>query len=58
MSKIIMETPSYLFNYTNIGYQSYLIAQEELDLMEKLFFESIRLGSILDDNRISEPVFR
>ena len=26
MSKIIMETPSYLFNYTNIGYQSYLIA--------------------------------
>ncbi|MDC1080859.1 formimidoylglutamase [Flavobacteriaceae bacterium] len=58
MSKIIMETPSYLFNYTNIGYQSYLIAQEELDLMEKLFFESIRLGSILDDNRISEPLFR
>jgi hypothetical protein len=58
MSKIIMETPGYLFNYTNIGYQSYLIAQEELDLMEKLFFESIRLGSILDDNRISEPVFR
>ena len=58
MSKIIMETPCHLFNYTNIGYQSYLIAQEELDLMEKLFFESIRLGSILDDNRISEPVFR
>tara|TARA_B100000767_G_C19778063_1_gene543906 strand:- start:9762 stop:10913 length:1152 start_codon:yes stop_codon:yes gene_type:complete len=58
MSKIIMETPSYLLNYTNIGYQSYLIAQEELDLMEKLFFESIRLGSILENNRISEPVFR
>ncbi len=37
MSKIIMDTPSYLLNYTNIGYQSYLIAQEELDLMEKLF---------------------
>ena len=58
MSKIIMDTPSYLFNYTNIGYQSYLIAQEELDLMEKLFFDSIRLGSVLDNNQITEPIFR
>ena len=58
MSKIIMDTPSYLFNYTNVGYQSYLIAQEELDLMEKLFFDSIRLGSVLDNNQITEPIFR
>ena len=58
MSRIIMENPSYLYNYTNIGYQSYLIAQEELDLMEKLFFESIRLGSVLDNNQVTEPAFR
>ena len=43
MSKIIMESPSKLFNYTNIGYQSYLIAQEELDLMDKLFSRSISI---------------
>ena len=58
MSKIIMESPSKLFNYTNIGYQSYLIAQEELDLMDKLFFEAFRLGHVLDDPKAIEPIFR
>ena len=37
MSSIIMHKPSYLFSYTNIGYQSYLNSQEEIDLIEKLF---------------------
>jgi len=58
MSKIIMEQPNYLQNYTNIGYQSYLIAQEELDLMEKLFFERIRLGAFIDDLTEVEPPLR
>jgi len=48
MSEIIMQNPSRLYNFTNLGYQSYLIAQEELDLMDKLFFESYRLGYVLD----------
>ena len=58
MSRIIMEQPNYLHNYTNLGYQSYLIAQEELDLMDKLFFESYRLGSFADDVTITEPLLR
>lgn len=58
MSKIIMENPTRLNNYTNIGYQTYLIAQEELDLMDKLFFESIRLGQVLDHVDQTEPYFR
>ena len=58
MSKIIMRQPNYLNNYTNLGYQSYLIAQEELDLIEKLHFESIRLGLLLDKISIAEPHLR
>ena len=58
MSRIIMEQPNYLLNYSNLGYQSYYIAQEELDLMDKLHFESVRLGALLDDVRQSEPYFR
>ena len=58
MSKIIMKQPNYLNNYTNLGYQSYLIAQEELDLIEKLHFESIRLGLLLDKISIAEPHLR
>lgn len=58
MSQIIMENPSKLFNFTNLGYQSFLIAQEELDLMEKLFFDAMRLGEVLDHPEHTEPVFR
>ena len=58
MSEIIMQKPSRLYNFTNLGYQSYLIAQEELDLMDKLFFEAYRLGEVLDYPQKTEPVFR
>ena len=58
MSRIIMEQPNFLYNFTNLGYQSYYIAQEELDLMEKLHFDSLRLGALLDDISKSEPFFK
>lgn len=58
MSEIIMENPSQLYNFTNLGYQSFLIAQEELDLMDKLFFDAYRLGHVLDAPEKTEPVFR
>ena len=53
-----MEQPNSLYNFTNLGYQSYFIAQEELDLIEKLHFDSLRLGDLLDDITKSEPFFR
>ena len=58
LTKMIVEEPNNLFNYTNIGYQTYFNSQEEIDLIEKLFFESYRLGEISNDPTISEPVFR
>ncbi len=58
MSKIIMEKPNVLNNYTNMGYQSYYCAIEEKDLMDKLYFDGIRLGQLLDNTKLSEPVFR
>tara|TARA_B100000925_G_scaffold288354_1_gene269183 strand:- start:171 stop:1319 length:1149 start_codon:yes stop_codon:yes gene_type:complete len=58
MNDIITKSPSRLNNFTNLGYQTYLIAQEELDLMDKLFFDSFRLGEVLNDLKITEPVFR
>ncbi|HBS12182.1 MAG TPA: arginase, partial [Flavobacteriaceae bacterium] len=44
LSKIVMEKPSNLFNYSNIGYQTYFNSQEEIDLLEKLYFDIYRLG--------------
>ena len=58
MNDIITKHPSRLNNFTNLAYQTYLIAQEELDLMDKLFFDSYRLGEVLNDLKITEPVFR
>ena len=58
MSNIIMEKPNVLNNYTNLGFQNYYCAIEEKDLMDKLYFEGIRLGQVLDDTQLVEPVFR
>jgi len=58
LTKIIIEEPNNLFNFCNLGYQTYNNSQEEIDLIDKLFFEAYRLGEISNTIAISEPVFR
>ncbi|WP_222981659.1 formimidoylglutamase [Flagellimonas meishanensis] len=58
MSRIITDKPNNLFNFSNIGYQSYFNAQEEIDLMERLFFDAHRLGDIAAHLELAEPVLR
>lgn len=56
--KIILEEPYNLFNYSTIGYQTYFNSQEEIDLMERLYFESYRLGEVSNNINSVEPVMR
>lgn len=58
LTNIIMDEPNNLFNYCNIGYQTYYNSQEEIDLIEKLFFDAYRLGEISNTIALAEPVFR
>jgi arginase family enzyme len=58
LSKIVVDEPNNLFNYSNLGYQTYFNSQEEADLIEKLFFETYRLGDLSSNITISEPIFR
>jgi len=58
LTKIIIDEPNNLFNFCNIGYQTYYNSQEEIDLIEKLFFDAYRLGEVSNNISISEPVFR
>lgn len=58
LAKIIMEEPNNLYNYSNVGYQTYFTSQEEIDLMDKMFFDSYRLGEIGVDITVVEPVLR
>jgi arginase family enzyme len=58
LSKIILHQPNYLFNYTNIGYQSYLVDQGGINLLRNLFFDFYRLGNIQADIEGVEPYVR
>ena len=58
MNKIILDDSNKLNDFTNIGYQRHLCSYDEIELMEKLFFEKISLGEILENNMRAEPIIR
>jgi formiminoglutamase len=58
LSSIILYQPNYLFNYANIGYQSYFVDQEALKLMKNLFFDTYRLGILRENLEEVEPIVR
>ncbi len=57
LGKIIVDKPNNLFNYSNLGYQTYFNSQEEINLLEKMYFDLYRLGD-LQDITLVEPVMR
>ena len=58
LSHIILNQPNFLFNYTNIGYQTYFIDQDALKLMRNLFFDTYRLGIVRENLTEVEPMVR
>lgn len=58
IGRIIVDKPYNLFNYSNLGYQTFLNNQDEIDLMIKLYFDAFRLGTVTDDISAVEPVLR
>ncbi|MFD2161254.1 formimidoylglutamase [Paradesertivirga mongoliensis] len=58
LNKIFLHQPNYLFNYSNIGYQTYYVNQESLRVMEKLLFDVNRLGEFYGNVTMSEPIVR
>jgi formiminoglutamase len=58
LSRIILEKPNRLYNFSNLGYQTYFIHPDEVDLMDKMYFEAYRLGHLQNDIREAEPVVR
>ena len=58
LSNIILHQPNFLFNYTNIGYQTYFVEQEALKLMQNLFFDIYRLGIVRENLEEVEPMVR
>ncbi|RZM07832.1 MAG: arginase, partial [Pedobacter sp.] len=54
LSKIFLHQPNYLFNFSNIGYQTYYVNQDSLKVMSKLYFDVHRLGEFTDDIALTE----
>lgn len=58
LSKILLKQPNYLFNFSNLGFQSYLVGSDEIELLEKLNYDAVRLGKTRSDMTFAEPVLR
>ncbi|MDZ4665905.1 MAG: formimidoylglutamase [Bacteroidota bacterium] len=58
LGKIILHQPNYLFNFSNVGYQTYLVDPHSLKTMERLFFDVYRLGHVRDKIEDAEPIIR
>lgn len=58
LTKIILHQPNFLFNYSNIGFQTYFVDSTEIDLMGKLFFDVYRLGQVQKNIEDVEPIVR
>jgi arginase family enzyme len=58
VGRIIKSQPNYLFNYSNIGHQTYFVSPHELELADELYFDAFRLGMVRGDIYSVEPMLR
>ena len=58
LNKMVLQQPNFLLNYANIGYQCYMNSPESIKLMEDLFFETYRVGTMRVNLEEVEPIVR
>ena len=58
INKIVLHKPNYLFNFSLLGYQSYLVNPKEIKLLDELYFDAFRLGDFYTNERMVEPLLR
>jgi arginase family enzyme len=58
LSSIIVDKPNYLFNYSHLAYQTYLVEEDATALMHKLYFDVERVGEMHGNLTQMEPYFR
>ncbi|SEL50797.1 formimidoylglutamase [Parapedobacter koreensis] len=58
LNHIILHQPDYLFNLSNLAYQTYFVSKEAIAMYDKLYFTAMRLGLIANTVEHVEPVIR
>ncbi len=58
LHKILLHEPNFLFSLSQMAYQSYLIDNETMAVLEKLYFDAYRLGHLRQHLPDMEPIIR
>jgi len=58
LHKIFLHEPNYLFNYIQLGHQSYLVNSKAINVLDRLNFHPIRIGEMREDMKKLEPFIR
>lgn len=58
LHRILMHEPNYLFSLSQLAHQSYLVEPEVAATLEKLHFETLRIGEIHQNFQLAEPIIR
>ena len=56
--KIFIHQPNYLFNFTNLGYQSYFVSPTQRETLKEMHFSAIRYGHLHQQIQEAEPCLR
>jgi arginase family enzyme len=56
--EIVLHQPNFLFSYAHLGYQSFLVDSTLVNVLEKLYFDHVRLGQLRDNFKEIEPLIR
>jgi formiminoglutamase len=56
--KVLLHDPNFLFSYTHLAYQTYLIDPLSVSILEKLYFEAFRIGQMRTNLQEIEPAIR
>jgi formiminoglutamase len=56
--KVLLHEPNFLFSYTHLAYQTYLIDPLSVSILEKLYFEAFRIGQMRTNLQEIEPAIR
>lgn len=55
---MLVHEPNYLFHYSHLAYQSYLIEKTSINVLERLYFETYRIGHLRGLMEDIEPIIR
>lgn len=58
LRRLLVHEPNFIFSFAQLAHQQYLVPPEILAALEKLHFETLRLGEIRRDPQQAEPLLR